>query len=144
MKNQLTFTALSFLLLLSGVTLTAGQDKLGKLFIKAAATVVDGQQVTDSELDDSVKDMKKQHGKFILVDTESEATYLIIVNERTAVPQAGSPTAKSILGTFYMRDGEKWKPVAKLKSRANSTFWGLAASDVIKSAEKWVKSNPGN
>lgn len=95
----------------------------------------------DTELEDSVKDMNKRHGKFTLVDKESEADFLIIVLERNATPQAGNPAAKSLIAALYVRDGIKWKPAAKLKSRVNSTFWGLAAADIIKNAEKWAVAN---
>lgn len=144
MNNQVKFITLIIVLVLASATQTFGQDKLGKLFIKAATTEVDGKQIPDTELEEAVKDMKKRPGKFTLVEKESEADFLIVVNERNSTPQSGNPSAKSILATLYVRKDGEWEPATKLRSGSNDIFWGIAAEKVVKSAAKWVKGNAKN
>lgn len=141
MYKSVKFTTLIFLLILTSATVTFGDEKLGKLFIKAASTEIDGQQLPDMELEMSVKDMKKRVGKFILVDKEIEADFLIIILERIDVPSSDGISAKSIRATLYVRDNAKWKPATKLQSGVNNAIWGAAARNIIKNAEKWVKAN---
>ena len=61
-------------------------EKLGKIFIKAASSEVNGQQFSDVVLEDSVKDLKKRlekgQGPFVLASNESEAEFLLVVVER--------------------------------------------------------------
>ena len=95
MKKQLTFITMTLLLLMASVTVTVGQNKSGKFFVKAATTEVDGQQIPDAELEQAVKDIKKQIRPIYLADKESEADFLILVNERNSTPQSGSPAAKT-------------------------------------------------
>ena len=141
MYKNVNLITLIFLLLSASAAVTSGQEKLGKIFIKAALIEVDGKQIPDTDSEESVKDIKKRPGKFILVDKESEADFLIVVNERTSTPQSGSPAAKSIHATLYTRDAGKWTPATKLISGSNDIFWGIAAENIVKKATKWVKEN---
>lgn len=141
--NKFRSIVLGCLLFSLTATISFGQENLAKLFIKAEMTEINGQPVPDIELNESVKDMKKKPGKFILVDKESDADFLIIVLERVSVPMSGRPAAKSIFGALYVREADGWKPAAKLKSGVSDLFWGIAAEKLIKNAEKWVKTNAG-
>lgn len=141
MNKQFKFITLIFLLLLTSAAVTFGQEKLGKIFIKAAASEVNGEEFPDAALEETVKDLRKRPGKFILAEKESEADFLLVVVERNAVAQSGNPAAKSILAKFYVRDGAKWKPATKLDSGVNNIFWSVAVGKLINSAEKWVKAN---
>jgi hypothetical protein len=138
---------LSIALLLYSVEAVAKQksekDKLGKIFIKAAMTKIDGQEVPDAEREDSVKGMKEKAGKFFLVDKESEADFLIVLNERISTPQSDNPSSKSLVATLYIRESGEWKAATVLKSRDN-LFWGVATGDIMKKAAKWVKENVKN
>lgn len=140
MKKQITLISLSSLLLLVGLTATAAQEGAGKYFVKAATTEVDGQQVPDSELEQSVKDIKKQIRQIYWADKESEADFLIMVNERNATPQSGNPDAKSLVATLYVRREGELKPVSKLRS-GNYIFWTLAAENIVKKAVRWINEN---
>jgi hypothetical protein len=119
------------------------KDKLGKVFIKAAATKVDGQEVPDADREDSAKGMREKPGKFILVDNESEANFLIVLNERTSTPHSGRRSSKNLMATLYVREASEWKPATVLKSQDN-TFWSVATGDIMKKAAKWVKENLKN
>jgi hypothetical protein len=144
MNKQFNLIILISALLLVSATITFGQDKLGKIYVKAATTEVDGQQIPDAELEEAVKDIKKRPGKFILADKESEANFLLVVTERISIPQSGTAAAKSILATLYIRKSDEWEPATKLKSGSNDIFWGIAAEHLIKNAAKWVKENIKN
>ncbi len=141
MNKQLRFLALSFLLILTVSAISFGQEKLGKIFIKAATSELNGQQFPDAGSEDSVKDMKKRPGKFILAYDETTADFLLVVIERKAVAVSGQPASKTILATLSFRDGAEWKPATKIQSGVKNIFWGLAAENVIKDAENWVKAN---
>jgi len=116
------------------------KDKLGKIFIKAATTKVDGQEVPDAEREDSAKGMKEKSGKFILVDQEAEADFLLVLNERISTAQSGNPSSKSLVATLYVREAGEWKAAIVLKSQGNA-FWSVATGDIMKKAAKWVKEN---
>ena len=117
-------------------TLNAADKTIGKVFIKAMTSEVNGQQVPDVSLEESVKDMqvKSRLRRFTLADHESEADFLIVVLERKGEKW------KTVSATFSVKDGGSWKPVAKL-SNSNSTYWTIAAGKVIEQAEKWVLAN---
>lgn len=117
------------------------QKKLGKIFVKAATVEIDGKQVPDMSLEESVRDIKKRPGKFEVASTEDEADYLIVIKERVSTPQSGNPAAKSILGILYVRKGPEWEPAVPLKSGSNDIFWGIAADKFMKNAAKWVSEN---
>jgi hypothetical protein len=119
------------------------KEKLGRIFIKAATTEVNGQQIPDAEREDSVKDMKKRPGKFMLAEKETEADFLIVLNERNSTPHSGRPSAKSLNATLYVRESDEWKPATILKSSDNM-YWSIAAEDIIKKAARWVKENVRN
>jgi hypothetical protein len=142
MKKQVKLITLSLLLFLASATVAVGQDKSGKFFVKAATTEVDGQQISDMELGQSVKDIKKQIRPIYLADKESEADYVIVLNERNATPQSGNPDAKSLIATLYIRKNGELKPAVKLKS-GNYIFWSLAAENIVKKAVKWINENGG-
>jgi hypothetical protein len=112
-------------------------EKLGKIFIKAGEP--DEQQFANPGLEDTVKDMKRRPGQFILVDDEADADFLLIVINREEARVSGEPNVKLVTATLSVRDGAKWKPGIKI-SKVTS-YWLLSADRVISDAEKWVKSN---
>jgi len=119
----------------------AEDKRYGKVFIKGATAEVNGREFPDAEIEESVKDMKKRHGKFALAESESEADFMIVIIERRAVAISGQPASKTIAATLSVREGATWKPAAKLQSKARNIFWGLAADNIIDQAENWVKKN---
>ena len=134
---------LAILTVLSPPLTHAADQKLGKIFIKPAASDVGGQQFSDPELDAAVKDLKGYPDKFVLAEKESEADFLLIVIERKAMAVSGQPASKVLVATLSVRDGAAWKPAAKLESGVGTTIWRAAAEQIIKKAEKWVKENGG-
>lgn len=135
----LMLNVLLVLTLISPATVDAA--KLGKLFIKSAP-VPEGQ-FADPTLDETVKDMKRRSGDFVIVTDESEADFLIIVLERKVVLKSPAGTVvndKTVFATLSIRDGSLWKPAIKLE-RGGGAGWGVAAGRVIGDAEKWVKAN---
>lgn len=141
MNKHLKFIILNFLFLLATATVSFGQEKTGKFFVKAATTEVDGQQIPDADLEQAVKDVKKSIKPIYLADKESEADFLIVINERNSTPQSGNPAAKSIIATLYRRENGDWKPATKLKSGSNDIFWSIAAENIVKKAVKWLNEN---
>ena len=131
------------LTVLSASAVQAADKKLGKIFIKAATSEVNGQQFPDATLEDTVKDMKKRPGNFTLADSESEADFLLVVVERKATAMSGQMASKVVLATLSVRDGAGWKPATKLQSGVRNVVWSVAADNVIKQAADWVKSNAG-
>jgi hypothetical protein len=131
------------LTVISPVTAQAADQKLGKIFIKAATSEVNGQQFADSDLDSTVKDLKKWTDKFILTENESDADFLLVVVERKAVAMSGQAASKTILATLSVRDGAAWKPATKLDSGVGNVIWRAAADKVTRQAEKWVQEHPG-
>ena len=136
MRKPLFLSIFAVLTVLCLGTLHAADKTIGKVFIKAMTSEVNGQQVPDVSLEESVKDMqvKSRLRRFILADHESEADFLIVVLERKGEKW------KTVSATFSVKDGGSWKPVAKL-SNSNSTYWTIAAGKVIEQAEKWVVAN---
>jgi hypothetical protein len=134
--------SLNVLLVLTLLSPAMGEGrKLGKLFIKTAP-VAEGQ-FADPTLEDTVKDMKKRSGDFVIVTDESEADFLIVVLERKVVLKSPLGTVvndKTVVATLSVRDGSAWKPAIKLE-HGGGTGWGVAAGRVIGDAEKWVKAN---
>lgn len=128
--------------------LNAADNTMGRLFIKAADSTVSGQQFADPELASTLKDMKVRHGRFVVVDDESQADFLIVVLERKMELRSpmGTPVNyKPISATLSVKDGTSWKPACKL---TNSGFTGgsssgNAARSVINEAEKCAKANTG-
>src|ERR1017187_6172521 len=143
MRKPLFLSIFAVLTVLCLGTLHAADKTIGKIFIKAATSEVNGQQFPDAALEENVKDMKKTPRKFILAGNESEADFLLIVVERKAVAVSGQPASKTIVATLSVRDGAAWKPATKLQSGVKNIFWRVAAEDVIKQAEHWVKANTG-
>lgn len=119
----------------------AADKRYGKVFIKGSTAAVDGQEFPDAEIQESLKDMKKRHGKFALAESESEADFLIVIIERKAVAISGQPASKTIVATLSVRESATWKPAAKLQSKARNVFWSIAADNIIDQAENWVKEN---
>jgi hypothetical protein len=136
MRKFLFLSTFAVLTVLCLGTLHAADKTIGKIFIKAMSAEVNGQQVPDAALEDSVKDMKAKPrlGRFVLADNESEANFLIVVLERKG------DELKHISASFSVKDGGSWKPVAKL-TNTDSTGWGLAARKVVGQAQKWVLAN---
>jgi hypothetical protein len=130
-------------------TLNAADKTIGKLFIKAADSTINGQQFADPELASTVKDMKLRHGKFVVVDDESQADFLIVVLERKTElrsPIGPATNYRMISATFSVKDGSSWKPVCKLTNGSGfnaGSSWGIAAGRVINEAEKCAKDNAG-
>jgi hypothetical protein len=117
------------------------KEKLGKLFIKTAP-VAEGE-FADPKLEDTVKDLKKNHGDFVIVNDETEADFLIVVLERKNELRSPAGTVvnnKTIRGTLSIRADGKWKPAIKLE-HGGGNFWELAASRVMEDAAKWIKKN---
>ena len=134
-------------LFLNGPTSQAEQT-LGKLFIKSAPTEVNGQQFTDKELEDSVKDLKAKTGKFVVVDNESEADFLLVVVKREVVvgrPNPLSPktprNVSDIKATLSVKSDGKWNAGALLSSNGCCRSWSDSAGRVLKYVEDWVKEN---
>lgn len=162
MNRKVTFTTLSLLFValtlvgaLNSKTISAhvtgtpltnpainlDTEKLGKLFIKAAP-VAEGD-FADPKLEDTVKDLKKNHGDFVIVDDEAEADFLIIVLERKNELRSPAGTvvnSKTVRATLSIKEDGKWKPAIKLE-HGGGNFWDLAAHRVIEDAEKWIKKN---
>ena len=114
------------------------KEKLGKVFIKAGSSQGDGQFV-DPGLEETVKDMKKRPGDFVVVNNESDAEFLLVVLTREDTALAGHSSDKRITATLSTKDGSAWKPAIKLNK--SSHFWTTTADHVIDEAEKWVKSS---
>ncbi len=142
MNKQLKFITLVILLGLMSVIVSVGQDNSNKFFVKAATVEVNGQQIPDADLEQAVKSIEKNIKRIYLADKESEANFLIVVNERNSTPQSGNPAAKSIITTLYIRENGDWKPATRLKSGSNDIFWSLAAVSIVKKAAKWINENP--
>ena len=162
MYRQVKFTSVSLLLLgltlglalntkttsarlagtpLTDATMNLEKEKIGKLFIKVAP-VAEGE-FADPKLEDTVKDLKKNHGDFVIVDDEAEADFLIIVLERKVGLRSPAGTVvnnKTVVATLSIREGGKWKPAIKLE-HGGGNFWDLAAAKVIEDAAKWIKKN---
>ena len=140
-----------WLLMLNGFcsgALYAADKTMGKLFIKAADSNVNGQQFADPELASTIKDMKVRHGKFAVVDDESQAEFLIVVLERKMEMRSpmGTPVNyKLVSATFSIKDGSSWKPACKLTNSGfnGGSSWGIAAGRVINEAEKCAKEHAG-
>jgi hypothetical protein len=114
--------------------LDANAQTLGKAFIRAASA--DGQFV-DVKLEDSVKDLKKNHKNFVIVDQEADAEYLIEVVSRVEVQVSGRSSEKTVTATASFRQGDSWKPGIKVSK--GTTFWALSANNVMGEIEKWAK-----
>jgi hypothetical protein len=144
MRNLPAIGAFAILTVLCAPPAHAAEDNLGKIFIKPRLSEVNGQQFPDPELEDTVKDLKKRNrGKFLLADLESEADFLLVVVERKAVAVSGQPASKTVLATLSVKDGGAWKPATKLLSGVKNTSWIVAADQIIKQAAKWAKENSG-
>ncbi|HYX28148.1 MAG TPA: hypothetical protein VE863_06250 [Pyrinomonadaceae bacterium] len=117
------------------------KEKLGKLLIKTAPVPEGG--FADPKLEDTVKDLKKNHRDFLIVDDEADADYLIIVVERKnelRSPAGSVVNNKTIFATLSYKEDGKWKPAIKLE-HGGGNFWELAAARVMEDAEKWIKKN---
>jgi len=143
MRSLSIVAVLGICTVLSAAVAQAADNKLGKIFIKAATSEVNGQQFPDAALEDSVKDMKKRPGKFTLAANESEADFLLVIVERKAVAVSGQPASKTLLATLSVQDGAAWKPATKLQSGVKNIAWSIAADNVIGQAGNWVKANVG-
>jgi hypothetical protein len=132
---NISFVGVAVLLIAALSTAAPQKDqKLGKIFIKAATSKVNGQDFPDKALEDSANEMKKKPGAFELAKDEAEADFLLVVVERK---QSG---AGVIQATLSVKAGAEWKPGAKLSGESGRS-WSQAAEKVIKSAEDWVKAS---
>lgn len=119
----------------------AADENLGKIFIKASSTTLDGQEFQDREKEDSVKDLKKfvptkpESNKFVLVENEQEADYLLVVVERSS-----GVTGRGIelRATISVKENGQWKPGARVNGIANGV-WRAAAERLVNDAAKWVR-----
>jgi len=128
----------------TGATPSADKEKLGKLVIRTAA-VAEGE-FADPKLEETVKDLKKNHRDFVIVDNEAEADFLIIVVERKnelRSPAGSVVNNKIVRATLSIKEDGKWKPAIKLE-HGGGNFWDLAASRVMEDAEKWITKNVKN
>jgi hypothetical protein len=112
-------------------------DKLGKICIKAGSPEPGG--FVDRGLEDTVKDLKKRAGSFVVVDDEASADFLMLVVGRDDTPMSGQATAKRVTVNLSIRDGASWKPGVKISKV--TTSWGLSAAHVIGDAKKWIEAN---
>lgn len=115
-------------------SLHAADKKLGKIFIKATSATVDGKEFPDQEKEDSVKDLKKKADKFVVVDSEADADYLLVVVERN---RAGDKI--EVRATLSVKENGEWKPATLLTGPANRV-WSVAAERLMKEAAKWAES----
>lgn len=130
------------ILLLSASLLSA--EKIGKLFIR---TETAPGQFADPDLESTIKDMKRRHGDFTIVDSESAADFLLVVLERKSEMRspAGTPVNyRIVLGNLSIRNGSDWKPAYKISNGSGfngGASWGVAAGRAIDAAEKCAKAN---
>src|SRR5713226_2910462 len=123
----LAFTVGTSVAATSGVTIL-DKEKLGKLVIKTAPVPEGG--FADPKLEDTVKDLKKNHRDFVIVDDEADADFLIIVLERKnelRSPAGSVVNNKTIFATLSFKEDGKWKPAIKLE-HGGGNFWELAAA----------------
>lgn len=118
---------------LQASALYADNQKLGKIFIRAAVPTIDGQQFPDKGREESVKDLRKRAGNFIVVDDESEADYLLVLVERN---RRDSVKVELVSTISYKEDGQ-WKPGGRLTASSNGA--GMAARRMMGQASDWVR-----
>ena len=143
---KFTIVALfSVLSALQGSLGYAADESLGKIFIKASTTTVNGQEFQDREKEDSVKDLKgfvpKEYKprKFLLVENELDADYLLIVIERSSAVQGRGIELRA---TISVKENGQWKAGARLNGTANGV-WRAAAERLMNDAAKWVVEQRG-
>ncbi len=110
-------------------------EKIGKVFIRTSSTMVDGLPLVDQELEDSVKDMKKKANKFVVVDSEKEADYLLVVTERNRVDNKSELRA-----TLSSKENGQWKAATRLTTSDAHMSWTFAAERIMKGAAEWVEA----
>jgi len=133
MKKLTLVVAFAALSALQVSPLYAG-EKLGKVFIKASSSIVDGQQFADQDKEDSVKDMKERAGKFVVVDSEKEADYLVIVVERNR----RDSVKVELVATISFKQNGQWKPGTRLIASSNGA--GMAARRMMGQVNDWVEA----
>jgi hypothetical protein len=133
MKKFAIVTVFAVLSALQVSPLYAG-DKLGKLFIKASSTIVDGQEFTDKAMEDTVQDMKRTADRFEIVDSEKEADYRL-----TIVSRGKNSFKAEIKATLSYKENGQWKPGAMLTGLSSRT-WTIAANQVVKDAADWIQN----
>jgi len=149
LMNRTRLVLLSITILVGGFAgsllpvraISPDKDKLGKLVIKTAP-VAEGE-FADPKLEDTVKDLKKNHRDFVIVEDEADADFLIVVVERKNELRSPAGTVvnnKTIRATLSVKEDGKWKPAIKLE-HGGGNFWELAASRVMEDAEKWIRKN---
>ena len=116
-------------------SLHAADKRLGKLFIKATSATFDGKEFPDQEREDSVKDLKETAGKFVVVDSEADADYLLVVVERNRV----GDHKNEVRATLSVKENGEWKPGTRLTGSANGV-WSIAAERLMKEATKWAEA----
>jgi hypothetical protein len=119
--------------------LGAQGNKIGKLHIKAAPTVANGQEFADFRREQSVNDLKQTPRRFYLTQNEADADYLLVVLERKELPGTGI-LWKTLTAALSIRDGVAWKPALTLDSGEQGS-WPLAANKITGQAEDWVLKN---
>lgn len=105
------------------VTPVEAAPKLGKILIKVGSPEAGGQQVFDAGPEDTVKDLKRRAGAFVVVDDDASAEFRMIVVGREDTPMAGQQTAKRVTVILSVRDGTSWTQGVKI-TKVTST-WGL-------------------
>jgi hypothetical protein len=133
--RRLVVVVLVMLLACCADSLRASDRKLGKLFVKAAPTAVGEQQFTDPALEDTVRDMKRSPGKFIVAATEADADFLLVILERkVAIGQkllTKTVNQNYIYATLSVKDGGNWRPGIKVSNDGDRN-WRVAAESVLK------------
>ena len=119
----------------------AADKTLGKIFIKASSTTIDGHEFQDREKEDSAKDLKNfvpnksESNKFVLVENEQDADYLLIVVERSS---AVAGRGIELRATISVKENGQWKAGARVNGIANGV-WRAAAERLMNDAAKWVR-----
>jgi hypothetical protein len=141
MKKLTIVAVFTVLSAIQASSVYAADKILGKIFIKASSTTVDGQEFQDREKEDSVKDLKNyvpkkpESNKFFLVENEQDADYLLIVVERSS-QVAGRGV--ELRATISVKQNGQWKAGARVNGIDNGA-WRAAAERLINDAAKWVR-----
>lgn len=133
MKKLSIIVAFAVLSTFQASSLYAG-EKFGKLFIKASSTTVtvDGQQFSNKDMEESVNHLKERAGKFVVVDSEKEADYLLVLVKRNK----NASKEIELVATISFKQNGQWKPGAILE--ASSFGAGMAARKIMGKANDWA------
>jgi len=131
--------------------LNAADETVGRLFIKTADSTTGGQQAADPKLAEAVTNMKAKPGKFVVVDDESQADFLLVVLGRKSEQRKWKKQplyCNTLLAALSIRNGASWKPLGTVGSESrlldeSATDWKKMAEDLIVAAERYTKKPVG-